>query len=147
MRKPQPQKPKTVNIPSQVKIAGGVTLKAMPFKIVAYNDDGSPRLFELQPVDNSHDMSTDGNCVLFAHEEWIRAAQPAKAKAPPKTLNEHETAYIAEIEAAIKDRRMFTVGEISVLEYEVDAIRDGAMALTGPQTLEERLERLRDHYP
>jgi hypothetical protein len=68
-----------VNIPTQVKIAGGVTLKAMPFKIVEYNDDGTPKLFELQPA-GPHDMSADGACVLFAQEEWIRAAQPGKAK-------------------------------------------------------------------
>lgn len=81
MRNQRPQnKPKTVNIPSQVKIAGGVTLKAMPFNIVAYNDDGTPKLFELKSADAPHDMSIDGNCVLFAHEEWIRAAQPSKAK-------------------------------------------------------------------
>lgn len=80
--RPQAQpKPKTVNIPSQVKIAGGVTLKAMPFSIVAYNDDGTPKLFELKPADVPHDMSIDGNCVLFAHEAWIRSPQPGKAKA------------------------------------------------------------------
>jgi hypothetical protein len=86
-RQPQP-KQKVVNIPSQVRIAGGITLKAMPFKIVAYNDDGSPKLFELQPAGAPHDMSADGACVLFAHEEWIRSPQPGKAKAAEPVSSE-----------------------------------------------------------
>ena len=53
----------------------------MPFSIVAYNDDGTPKLFELKPADVPLDMSIDGNCVLFAHEAWIRSPQPGKAKA------------------------------------------------------------------
>lgn len=68
------------SIPSQLQLPGGILLKAMPFRIVAYNDDGSPKLFELQPVSGTHDMSKDGACVLFAREEWIRAPQDGKAK-------------------------------------------------------------------
>jgi hypothetical protein len=69
--------PKT--IPSQLQLPGGITLKAMPFKIVEYNDDGTPRLFELQPA-GPHDMAADGACVLFAQEAWIRSPQPGKAR-------------------------------------------------------------------
>ncbi len=65
------------SIPTQVQLAGGVTLKAMPFKIVAYNDDGTPKLFELQP-DGPHDMNADGACVLFAQEAWIRSPMIGK---------------------------------------------------------------------
>jgi hypothetical protein len=72
--------PKT--IPSQLTISGGVILKAMPFKIVEYHDDGTPKLFELQPA-GPHDMGVDGVCVLFAQEEWIRSPQPGKAKTEP----------------------------------------------------------------
>lgn len=72
IRKPSQSESKTVKIPSQVKIAGGVVLKAMPFKIIAYNNDGSPKTFELRSANEPHDMSVDGNCVLFANEEWIR---------------------------------------------------------------------------
>lgn len=70
--------PKT--IPSQLHLPGGIVLKSMPFKIVEYNDDGTPKLFELQPA-GPHDMKVDGACVLFAQEEWIRSPQPGKAKA------------------------------------------------------------------
>jgi len=70
--------PKT--IPSQLTISGGIILKAMPFVIVAYNDDGTPKTFELRPP-GPHDMKADGACVLFAQEEWIRSPQPGKAKA------------------------------------------------------------------
>ena len=79
MKKPKQEKPK-VRIPSQVTIAGGVVLKAMPFNILTYNDDGTPKTFELRAPNEPHDMSKDGACVLFAQEEWIRSPQPGKAK-------------------------------------------------------------------
>ena len=41
----------------QIQLPGGVVLKSMPFTIVAYNDDGTPKLFELQPA-GPHDMSS-----------------------------------------------------------------------------------------
>lgn len=66
------------SIPSQLQLPGGIVLKAMPFKIIAYHPDGSPRLFELQP-EGPHDLSVDGNCVLFAREAWIRCPVPGKA--------------------------------------------------------------------
>jgi hypothetical protein len=50
----------------------------MPFKIVAYNPDGTPKLFELQPP-GPHDLSADGACVLFAREELLRNPWPRKA--------------------------------------------------------------------
>lgn len=78
----QKQKPKPGTgprtIPSSVSIANGVTLKAMPFKIVEYNPDGTPKLFELLPA-GPHNLNADGACVLFAQEEWIRSPQPGKA--------------------------------------------------------------------
>lgn len=81
-QKPKPGTgPRT--IPGHVALANGVTLKAMPFVIVEYNDDGSPKTFELVAANVPHDMKADGACVLFAQEEWIRAPQPARAKAPP----------------------------------------------------------------
>ena len=58
--------PKT--IPPQVQLPGGIVLKGMPFKIVEYNPDGTPKLFELQPS-GPHDIKADGACVLFAQEE------------------------------------------------------------------------------
>ena len=143
-RRPPPKSKGLSTIPSQVQLPGGIVLKAMPFMIVAYNDDGSPQLFRLAPP-GPHDMTADGACVLFAQEEWIRAAQPDKVKTP-KVLNEFEQAYVDEIEQA-KGVRMLTCGEWSVLEFEVDSIRDGTMELGESQTLDERLERLRNHYP
>lgn len=67
-------------IPSQVQLPGGIVLKGMPFKIVAYNTDGSPRLFELQSPNASFDIKEDDACVLFAREDWIRKPSPDKAR-------------------------------------------------------------------
>jgi hypothetical protein len=67
------------SIPSQVQLPGGIVLRGMPFKIVAYNADGSPRLFELQPPGGPFDIKEDDACVLFAREDWIRS--PALGKA------------------------------------------------------------------
>ena len=66
------------SIPTQVQLPGGVVLKSIPFKIIAYNGDGTPKLFELQPVDGTFDIRADGSCVLFAHEDWIRVPVPGK---------------------------------------------------------------------
>jgi hypothetical protein len=73
MQQKQHKGPKT--IPSQVNLPGGIKLQGMPFKIVEYNRDGSPRLFELQPP-GPHDLSVDGACVLFAREELLRNPWP-----------------------------------------------------------------------
>ena len=81
------------SIPNQVQLPGGIILKGLPFKIVEYNPDGTPKpfkiveynpdgtpkLFELQPP-GPHDIKADGACVLFAHEDWIRSPMPGKAR-------------------------------------------------------------------
>jgi hypothetical protein len=54
-------------------------LKGMPFKVVAYNADGSPKMFELQPP-GPFDLHSDGACILFAQEEWIRRPVPEKGR-------------------------------------------------------------------
>lgn len=75
MQKTQPYKgPKT--IPSQLQLPGGILLKGLPFKIVAYNDDGTPKLFELQPTNAPFDITQESTCVLFAREELLRAPWP-----------------------------------------------------------------------
>ena len=66
------------SIPSQVQLPGGIVLKGLPFKIVEYNPDGSPRLFELQPPGPGFDIKEDGTCVLFAREELLRSPWPGK---------------------------------------------------------------------
>jgi hypothetical protein len=66
------------SIPSQVQLPGGVVLKGMPFKIVEYHPDGSPRLFELQPPGAPFDIKEDGTCVLFAREELLRNPWPRR---------------------------------------------------------------------
>ena len=66
------------SIPSQVQLPGGIVLKGIPFKIVAYNPDGTPKLFELQPPSPGFDIKADGACVLFAREDWIRSPVPGK---------------------------------------------------------------------
>lgn len=60
------------SIPSQVQLPGGLVLKSMPFKIVEYHPDGSPKLFELQPSNSSFDIKAEDSCVLFAREEVLR---------------------------------------------------------------------------
>lgn len=68
--------PKT--IPNQVQLPGGIILKGLPFKIVEYNPDGSPKLFELQPPGPGFDIKAEGTCVLFAREELLRNPWPGK---------------------------------------------------------------------
>jgi hypothetical protein len=68
------------SIPSQVQLPGGIMLKGMPFKIVAYNADGSPRLFELLAPGESFDIKEEGACILFAREDWIRRPVPGKTQ-------------------------------------------------------------------
>lgn len=69
--------PKT--IPTQVQLPGGVILKAMPFKVVEYNSDGSPKLFELQSPDPGFKADAyAGECVLFANEGMLRNPWPQK---------------------------------------------------------------------
>ena len=71
----QPYKgPKT--IPSQLQLPGGILLKALPFKIVAYHDDGSPKLFELQATDAPFDITKPSTCMLFAREGLLRSPWP-----------------------------------------------------------------------
>lgn len=76
-RAPKPRGPQS--IPSQVQLPRGIVLKGMPFKIVAYNPDGTPKTFELQPP-GPHDLKADGACVLFAREELLRNPWPGKAR-------------------------------------------------------------------
>lgn len=67
------------SIPSQVQLPGGILLKGLPFKIVAYNPDGSPKTFELQPPSSDFDIKADGACVLFAREDLLRSPWPGKS--------------------------------------------------------------------
>ena len=64
---------KTLNkTPSVVQLPGGITLRGVPFNIVEYHPDGTPKLFELQPP------GAESECSLFADEEWIRRPRPGK---------------------------------------------------------------------
>ena len=73
MNQQKPKGPKS--IPTQIQLSGGAVLKGMPFKIIEFHPDGTPKLFELQP-DGSFDIkkasTRDGTCVLFASEELLR---------------------------------------------------------------------------
>ena len=64
------------SVPNQVQLPGGIILKGLPFRIVGYNDDGTPKTFELLP--SGQEPGGDGACVLFANEEWIRSPKPGK---------------------------------------------------------------------
>lgn len=71
----QQQKKRPKSIPSQLQLPGGVILKGMPFKVVEYHPDGSPKLFELQPAgtfDIKDAETGNGTCVLFAEEALLR---------------------------------------------------------------------------
>lgn len=68
-------------IPSQIQLPKGVVLKGLPFKIVAYNPDGSPKLFELQPPGPPKADAFAGECILFGREELLRNPWP---KSPEK---------------------------------------------------------------
>lgn len=65
------------SVPSQVQLPGGIVLKGLAFKIVAYNENGSPKLFELLPR-GPVDANADGACTLYADEQWIRRPVPGK---------------------------------------------------------------------
>jgi hypothetical protein len=73
--------PKT--IPSQVQLPGGVVLKSLPFKIVEYHPDGTPKLFELQPASSNFDIKAEDTCVMFAREEVLRTPWQSKDTSSP----------------------------------------------------------------
>lgn len=55
-------------VPSVVQLPGGMKLQAIPFKIIEYHDDGSPKTFEILPA------SVDkAEFWLFADENQIRS--------------------------------------------------------------------------
>lgn len=75
MTTPKPYKgPKT--IPTKVQLPGGISLKGMPFKIVEYHPDGTPKLFELLPASAPFDIKQESTCVLFASERLLRSPWP-----------------------------------------------------------------------
>jgi hypothetical protein len=75
----QPKNKGPKSIPSQVQLPGGVVLKGLPFKIVEYNADGSPKLFELLAPDAGFKANAyAGECVLFADETLLRNPWPQK---------------------------------------------------------------------
>lgn len=53
--------------PQVVQLPGGIRLNAVPFRIVDYHEDGSPKTFEIQPTGTATD------CYLYADEKWIRS--------------------------------------------------------------------------
>jgi len=60
------------SIPSVVQLPGGIVLKGLPFKILDYNADGSPKTFELLANSAALPASDPTACTLFANEAWIR---------------------------------------------------------------------------
>jgi hypothetical protein len=65
----------------QVKLPGDITLQGLLFRITGYNSDGTPKTFELLPVDyqDYQGLGVEGACMLFANEEWIRSPVPGKS--------------------------------------------------------------------
>lgn len=62
------------SVPEKIQLPHNIQIKRLPFKIVAYNPDGSPKTFELLPTG-----TTGSDCFLFADEDWIRSPIPGKA--------------------------------------------------------------------
>lgn len=60
------------SIPKSVQLPGGISLKGLLFKCIDYNEDGSPKVFELQKESPLGDLKL-GEWVLFASEEQIRS--------------------------------------------------------------------------
>lgn len=74
--------------PTVVQLPGGVTLRGLQFKVIDYNEDGSPLTFEL--LDKGE---TGGDWRLYADEEAIRKPhQDAVRKRALKWWSEHEEA-------------------------------------------------------
>lgn len=65
-------KPKT--IPSVVQLPGGIRLSGVPFRVVEYNEDGSPKVFEL--VAKGAKADGRGVWILFADDTAIRTPVP-----------------------------------------------------------------------
>lgn len=78
MQNQAPNRKGPKSIPNQIQLAGGAVLKALPFKVVEYHPDGSPKLFELLPAKESFDIKRavvkDGTCALFADEKLLRSS-------------------------------------------------------------------------
>lgn len=70
-----------------------------------------------------------------------------KSSRPGEAVNAYEQDYVACVKVALTQRDDLTAREVRVLEVEIAMIEDGSVGLTGPQTVDERLQRLRDHYP
>lgn len=66
---------------------------------------------------------------------------------PNQRLNEWEKAYIAEIRETFGKPNDLTDAERYILEQEIILIEGGTISFTGPDTVEERIERLRNHFP
>ena len=67
-------------IPAIVQLPGGRRLFALPFRIVAFHEDGAPKLFELLPPGVSPSAQDTGDqmrCALYADGVWIRTPNPA----------------------------------------------------------------------
>lgn len=61
-------------IPKVIQLPGGIKLSGVMFRIVAYNDDGSPKTFELLPKGSQ--PTGNGLWTLYANEEEIRTPVP-----------------------------------------------------------------------
>ena len=68
--------------PGVVQLPGGIKLEALPFRVLEYNEDGSPKTFELLPR-GSVDRGKGGVGIwwLFASEAEIRKRGQAPVKA------------------------------------------------------------------
>lgn len=62
-------------------------------------------------------------------------------------MNAYERDYVASVKVALAQRDDLMAHEVRVLEVEIAMIEAGSTGLTGPQTVDDRLQRLRDHYP
>jgi hypothetical protein len=66
-------------IPSLVQLPGGIVLNGLAFRVVDYNENGSPKTFELLPH-GKVPVKEDHAFVLYAREEEIRAPNERRRK-------------------------------------------------------------------
>ena len=67
-------------VPGVVQLPGGITLRGVPFKVVDYNLDGSPKTFEILPRNVDTDRVEKPVWWLFADEDAIRTPVPEEKR-------------------------------------------------------------------
>ncbi len=62
-------------------------------------------------------------------------------------MTEFDKAFVAEAQKALTDRTDLDEIERNLLQHQIKFIEAGTVCLTGPDTVDQWLERYRNHYP